>query len=139
MPHGPGFAREEHLAELRPVDGAGAALPPAYARSDTFLQTPPGRVSWALAQVNHYNTRSWQDYLVKHDRGGGLGPERWDRAGNWQVFNRNEEEDASIQRHLPALDAAVAELLGDAEVRAAHEHCLALYGEHIAGLVAAAP
>src|SRR3546814_9220017 len=47
------------------VDGAGAPLPVTYARSELFLQTEPGKVSWELAQVNHYNTRSWQDYIAK--------------------------------------------------------------------------
>ncbi len=138
LPHGPGFARPERLRALRPVDGAGLPLPERYARSEEFLQTEPGRVSWALAQVNHYNTRSWQDYLAKHDRGGGLGPERWDRDANWRIFDRNEEDDRTIQRHLPALERALDALLADGEVRAAHRRCCELYGRHVAQLSAAA-
>ena len=138
MAHGPGYARAERLPELRAVDGGGRPLPEHYARAEGFLQSEPGGVSWALAQVNHYNTRSWQDYVVKHARGGGLGPDRWDREGNWPVFDRNEEEDTSIARHLPALDAALADLLADAAIRAAHELCCRRYGEHVAALGAAA-
>jgi hypothetical protein len=131
LPHGPGFAMADRVAELRPVDGAGLALPERYARSEEFLQSEPGRVSWALAQVNHYNTRSWEDYLVKHDRGGGLGPERWARDENWSIFNRNEEEDLSIQRHLLGVAESVVALLTDDGVRAAHRRCCKLYGRHV--------
>ncbi|WP_375419826.1 glycosyltransferase family 2 protein [uncultured Sphingomonas sp.] len=131
LPHGPGFARAECVGGLRPVDGGGHRLPSRYARSEQFLQTEPGQVTWSLAQVNHYNTRSWQDYLVKHDRGGGLGPERWARDENWETFNRNEEQDLSIQRHLPAVESAITALLADDEIRAAHLRCCASYGDHV--------
>ena len=137
LPHGPGHARAEWLDRLRPVDGGGRPLPERYARSEGFLQSEPGRVSGALAQVNHYHTRAWEDYRVKHRRGGGLGLDRWDRAGSWANFDRNEEEDTSIQRHLPALEAALAALLADPAIRAAHERFRALYGGHVARLGAA--
>ena len=108
MPHAPGYAKDECIEDLRPVDGGGRALGERYARSAEFLQSAPGTVSWALARVNHYNTRSWEDYLAKHDRGGGHGVE-WDRDDSWLVFNRNEEEDRSIQRHLPGVRRLLAE------------------------------
>ena len=132
LPHGPGYARSERIDELRPVDGGGSPLPQRYARSEGFLQSEPGHVSWTLAQVNHYNTRAWQDYLVKHRRGGGLGLDRWDRAGSWTNLDRNEEEDLSIQRHLPALELALNTLLLDPHIRAAHDLCCTLYGKHVA-------
>lgn len=138
LPHGPGFAREERLHELRVVNGSGTLMPVEYARAETFLQTDPDAVTWNLAQINHYNTRSWQDYLSKHHRGGGLGPERWDRDSNWAAFNRNEEEDVSIQRHLPALERYLENLLSDLEIRTSYERCLRLYGAHVEALTAAA-
>lgn len=134
MAHGPGFAHAERLAELRPVDGAGRPLPERYARSDTFLQTEPGQVRWDLAQVNHYNTRSAQDYLAKHHRGGGLGNDRWPLDESWAAFDRNEEEDLTIQRHLPAVERALAELLADPVIAAAYRRCCTLYAEHLATL-----
>lgn len=134
LPHGPGFARPDRAAALRAVDGAGRPLPAHYARAETFLQIEPGQVSWALAQVNHYNTRARDDYLAKHDRGGGQGPERWDRDSNWRIFDRGEAEDRTIQRHLPGLDAAMAALLDDPAIAAAHACCCRLYDAHVAGL-----
>jgi hypothetical protein len=135
LPHGPGFAKPEHLSGCHPVDGSGAPLPPRYARAEEFLQTDPGAVTWQLAQVNHYNTRSWQDYLAKHDRGGGLGPERWDRDSNWAAFNRNEESDLSIQRHRPAVELAMAEILSESITSDCYQRCLDLYGRHVEALV----
>lgn len=131
LPHGPGFAREERLGELHPVDGAGVRLPELYARAEEFLQSEPGAVVWDLAQVNHYNTRSFEDYVVKHARGGGLGPERWDRDANWQAFDRNEEEDFSIGRHWPALERALADLLANRGVREQYGRCLDLYAARV--------
>jgi hypothetical protein len=138
LPHGPGYARDEAVAGIRPVDGGGRALPERFAWSNEFLQREVDEIDWSLAQVNHYNTRSWEDYLAKHARGGGQGPWRWDRDGNWPIFDRNEEEDLTIARHLAATEAAVAEMLTDPAVAAAHARCLALYGEHVAQLAAAA-
>jgi hypothetical protein len=134
LPHGPGYARPEYLSRCHPVDGSGNALPSRYARAEEFLQTEPGAVTWQLAQVNHYNTRSWQDYLAKHHRGGGLGPERWDRDSNWAAFNRNEELDLSIQRHRSAVEHAIAEILTDPTTAICYRRCLDLYGRHVAAL-----
>jgi len=136
LPHGPGYATDEAVAAIRPVDGGGHALPERYARSDGFLQREADEVDWTLAQVNHYNTRSWEDYLAKHARGGGQGPWRWDRDGNWPVFDRNEEEELSIRRFLPATDTLVAEWLADPVVAGAHARCLRLYGAHVDALAA---
>jgi Glycosyl transferase family 2 len=133
LPHGPGHADEARLAELRAVNGAGVALPRYFAAARTFLQSEPQLVSWELAQVNHYNTRSWEDYLVKHERGGGLAI-TWEREQSWGVFNKNDEPDLTIANKLPALRAIFRALLTDDELRARHARCCALYREHIAAL-----
>ena len=133
LPHGPGYADEARLAELRYVNGAGVVLPRYFVTSRTFLQSEPRSVSWELAQVNHYNTRSWEDYLVKHDRGGGLAIS-WDRNRNWAVFNRNDETDLTIANKLPGAKAIFMALLTDDELARRHERCCALYREHIAAL-----
>jgi hypothetical protein len=134
LPHGPGYAKDGRAETLRPVNGGGETLPERFARSEGFLQSEPDQVSWRLAQINHYNTRSTEDYWVKHDRGGGLSAERWDRDWNWGAFNRNEQEDVSIQRHLAALRPEVARLLADPAVAAAQERCRRLYDRQVARL-----
>jgi hypothetical protein len=135
MPHQPRFPRDERPEQLVYVDGGGRALPDWYhdeTRGD-FLQSEPGTVSWDLAQVNHYNTRSRADYRVKHHRGGGLNI-LWERDEWWPVFDRNEERDLSIQRHLPAVRALLGEWMKDAELRRLHERCCRLYADHAAKL-----
>jgi hypothetical protein len=133
LPHGPGFADEARLGELRYVNGAGITLPRYFARSRGFLQSTPELVSWKLAQVNHYNTRSREDYLVKHHRGGGLDIP-WDRDWGWATFNKNDETDLSIAGKLPRARALFEALLADGELRRRHERCCELYREHIAAL-----
>ncbi|WP_132254068.1 glycosyltransferase family 2 protein [Methylobacterium segetis] len=133
LPHQPRFPRPEALGTLRYVNGAGDVLP-AYFHDESrneFLQSEPGAVSWRLAQVNHYNTRSWDDYVVKHRRGGGLNID-WDRDANWPVFDRNEEEDATIAGRLPAARTLYDAFLADDGVRACHARCCRLYGAHVA-------
>ena len=135
LPHQPRFPHADRLGALRYVDGAGRVLPRYFcdeSRGD-FLQSEPGQVSWALAQVNHYNTRAWEDYLVKHSRGGGLDI-AWDREASWAVFNRNEQADLSIAPKLPATKRLVAEWLEDDELRHLHGRCCRLYCDHVAAL-----
>lgn len=127
LPHGPGYAHAERLVELRPVDGDGRPLGEPYIGSRDFLQSEPGRVSWRLAQVNHYNTRSLQDHRVKHRRGGGI-TRQWDREWNFTAFDRNEEEDRSIQAKLGPVRAMVEAWLADGELRRLHEENVAAYG-----------
>jgi hypothetical protein len=135
LPHQPRYPDPARLAELRYVNGAGAVLPRYFcdeSRAD-FLQSEPGTVSWELAQINHYNTRSWEDYLVKHHRGGGLDIP-WERESCWRMFNKNDETDLGIADKLPAARTIFCGLLADAEVRAGHRRCCALYRRHIAAL-----
>ncbi|WP_462119775.1 glycosyltransferase family 2 protein [Methylorubrum extorquens] len=132
LPHQPRFPRPEALRTLRYVDGAGSTLPARYYDESCgdFLQSEPGAVSWRLAQINHYNTRSWEDYIVKHRRGGGLNVD-WAREANWPVFDRNEEEDLSIAAKLPAVRASYDKLLMDEGIRTLHERCCRLYATHV--------
>jgi hypothetical protein len=135
LPHQPRYPDPARLDELRYVNGAGAILP-RYFRDESradFLQSEPGAVSWKLAQINHYNTRSWEDYLVKHHRGGGLDI-RWEREACWRIFNRNDETDRSIADKQPAARAIFRDLLADETVRRLHRRCCALYRAHIAAL-----
>ena len=135
LPHQPRYPRQDRLCELVYVSGGGDVLP-AYFHDesrDSFLQSNPGEVSWRLAQVNHYNTRSWEDYLVKHHRGGGLDIP-WQREASWAQFNRNEEEDRAILAKLPGARQVFRSLIDDPLVRECHERCCTLYGAHVARL-----
>ena len=139
LSHQPRFPHAHALADLCYVDGAGRPLPSWFydeTRSE-FLQSEPGTVSWRLAQVNHYNTRSRDDYFAKHRRGGGI-PVDWDRESCWPVFDRNEEEDLTVARKLPAMRRALAAMREDTELVRLHERCCTLYGAYVAALKAEA-
>ncbi|WP_126173551.1 glycosyltransferase family 2 protein [Altericroceibacterium xinjiangense] len=130
-PHGPMGAREDDLLRLEPVDGAGQPVGTPYREAREFLQLQPAR--WDLAQVNHYNTRTREDYLVKHARGGGITRE-WDRDWNWGAFNKNDVEDHSITRWIPGVMWQMAQLFRDAELRERYRECLEAYGDHVDSL-----
>ena len=135
LPHQPRFPIEGRQHELCYVDSGGRTLP-AYFFDESraaFLQSEPGTVRWDLAQVNHYNTRSREDYLVKHKRTDGLNA-KWDRDACWPVFDRNEHVDRSIAGKVRAANHALAGMLRDPEVARLHERCCALYGAHVARL-----
>lgn len=135
MPHQPRYPVSSRQPELMYIDGGGRVLP-AYFHDesrDAFLQSEPGRVSWALAQVNHYNTRSRDDYRVKHHRGGGLDLD-WEQDEWWPVFDRNEEADVSIKARLPAARAVFENLMADPQVRRLHARCCELYRQHLIAL-----
>ena len=135
LPHQPRFPLEGRQSELCYVDSGGRTLP-AYFFDETrnsFLQSEPGTVRWDLAQVNHYNTRSREDYLVKHKRTDGLNA-KWDRDACWPVFDRNKQEDRSIAGKLDEAKRVMAEMREDVEVSRLHQRCCALYGEHVSRL-----
>ncbi len=135
--HQPRFPHADALGSLRYVDGAGRPLPAHFhdeSRRD-FLQSETGSVRWDLAQVNHYNTRSRDDYIVKHRRGGGHGVD-WDRDTWWPVFDRNEERDATILPKIAGARALLDAMGADPILHALQEECCRLYGGHLAGLKA---
>ena len=139
LSHQPRFPHAHEIGNLHYVDGAGRILPAWFydeSRSE-FLQSEPGTVSWKLAQVNHYNTRSRDDYVAKHRRGGGI-PVDWDRETCWPIFDRNEEEDLTIARQMPGLKRELAAMREDSELVRLHERCCALYGAHVEALKAEA-
>lgn len=94
-----------------------------------------GRQSWALAQVNHYAVKALDRLALKRARGNGLEPGSTpDRFGadylGW--FDRNEESDDTILRHLPALRALMAGALDDPALAAAYRQTATLQAERLA-------
>lgn len=77
------------------------------------------------AQVNHYATRSTDVFLLKNDRGRGMGPpsDKYHLGSKWhRIANRNEAQDRSILARWPEVAAELARLralpgVTDAEAR----------------------
>lgn len=135
LPHQPRFPDPARLSELCYVNGAGTVLPRYFCDESRggFLQSEPDPGFWKLAQVNHYNTRSWDDYVVKHHRGGGLNIP-WDLGTSWNIFNKNDETDLTITSKLGPTKAIFAMLMEDGRIRRRHQRCCELYRTHIAAL-----
>ena len=84
-----------------------------------------------LVQLNHYAVRSAESFLVKRDRGRVNHVDRDQGTAYWFRMNNNAEEERSIQRMIPALEAEMAQLLADPDIAAAHEHSCRKHREKI--------
>lgn len=76
----------------------------------------PGDLTWENAVINHYATCSEDIFLMKNHRGDGMALQTkkyYRNSRHWRRCNRNEVEDRSILRHLPALRERLAGYLAD--------------------------
>jgi len=93
------------------ANGSGHALGPEFL--DDGSVTMGDMAGDALVCLNHYSVKSAEAFLVKSRRGL---PNRAAKAvdiGYWVDRNFNTVQDRSIQRHLPDLAGALAELRAD--------------------------
>lgn len=132
--HRPLDVVREAVGNIRWVNGSGAAMPKGMLK--TGWRSGIDSYGYDLATLNHYSVRSVESYLVKRDRGRVNHVARDQGEAYWFRMNNNAEEDRSIQRHLPALRKALAELLADPEIAAAHAASVAAHRARIADLLA---
>jgi len=103
-----------HLRDSRRmVDGDGRPYPPHFKHRHAFRNPP----AVSQIQINHYYTRSLEDFRRKQDRGGGDSVTR--RAD--EVFQKihelcNEERDERIFRFRDATRLKMRELMGAREL-----------------------
>jgi len=106
---------------LRWVNGSGKDVFDRYRESHWFAMAEShGR---DLAEVNHYAIKSSEAFLMKKRRGSANSTDA-DRLGleYLRLYDHNEVEDHSIQRHLPALKAMLARWMQDVpDLRELHE------------------
>lgn len=115
------------------VNGSGNTLGPEFAQAGAVTYGPVGGID--LACLNHYSLRSAMAFLVKSERGL---PNRSQRAvdiGYWADRNFNTVEETSILRHLPALEAALANLKADPELARLHAAGLAWHRARAEALI----
>ncbi|WP_192967013.1 glycosyltransferase family 2 protein [Phycobacter azelaicus] len=127
------FFRKALAKDRRPAwtDGAGRQVPFKFlvAANRDRIRKFPAKGARAYATLNHYALRSLDSYLVKNDRGDVNRENRTFDDTYWRERNDVAYEDQSIQRHLPALKAALAELKSDPEIAAFHDECVRLHRE----------
>lgn len=93
---------------------------------------------YRLGQVNHYAVKTRALFELKKHRGRGNDVSK-KRHGNWyfDVLNRNEIEDRSIERHLPKTRTELTRLLEDAELRELQEFAETYTRERVEAVVVA--
>ena len=137
------FFRKSHPPHRQPqwCDGAGRPVPGKFlvAANPRRIRKFPAAGARRFATLNHYALRSLESYLVKNDRGDVNRDNRAFDDTYWRERNDPAFEDRTIQRHLPALEAALAELKADPEIGRLHAHCVAQHRAKIAQLLAQPP
>lgn len=118
------------------TDGSGRPVPEAFRdrTSKRRLRAFPARGARAFATLNHYALRSLDSYLVKIERGDVNRANRRFDMTYWLERDDAAWRDASIARHLPALEAGIAELKALPDVAAAHAASVAAHRARIADL-----
>lgn len=115
----------EGSAQVTWVNGAGAPMPEHYLRQG--WRSDADSYGDDLVTMNHYMIKSSEAFLMKRYRGtaNSADAERIDFT-YFDTFNVNETEDRSIQRHVPALKAAITQLKSD------HPHLALLHDRSLA-------
>ena len=90
--------------------------------------------AYDAAQMNHYAVRSLDSYLIKRDRGRANHVGQVLGAEYWQKMCRGGARDTTIQRHLPAVEAGIAQLRTDPQTAALHDGAVAWHHAKIAEL-----
>ncbi len=118
--------------QVKWLNGSGRPMPREMFRNGWRSTIETYGYDWV--QLNHYAVRSAESFLVKRDRGRVNHVDRDQGRNYWFRMNHNAEEERSILRMLPELDAEVKALMDDPEIRAAHEHSVAAHRAKIVEL-----
>lgn len=120
------------------TNGSGHEVPDRFimAADPAEMRRLPARGARDHATLNHYALRSLDSYLVKRDRGDVNRENRVFDETYWRERNDAAFHDPSIQRHLPALHAALAALKSDPEIAALHDETVRLHREKRDALLA---
>ena len=125
------FFKEGLPPRKRPewTDGSGRGVPFKFkiAANKRRIRKFPARGARAYATLNHYALRSLDSYLVKNDRGDVNRENRAFDDTYWRERNDDAFEDLSIQKYLPALEAELANLKNDPEIKVLHDEAVAAH------------
>lgn len=131
--HRPKGLKPEHWQAIRWLNGSGREMPEKVIRTGWRSTMETYGYDWV--QLNHYAVRSVESFLVKRDRGRVNHTQRDQGENYWFRMSHNACEDRSIMRRLPQLEAEMARLLADPEIRAAHEDCVTRHQAKITQLL----
>ena len=114
---------------IRWLTGSGQPMPREMFRNGWRSTSDTFGYDWV--QLNHYAVRSAESFLVKRDRGRVNHVDRDQGLSYWFRMNHNIEEDTSIQRRLPLLQAEMDRLMADPDIAAAHAAAVAAHRARI--------
>lgn len=132
--HRPKGLKPQIWDKIRWYNGSGTPMPRTEFRN--AWRSTQATYGYDLVQLNHYAVRSAESFLVKRDRGRVNHVDRDQGLAYWFRMNNNFEQENSIQRMLPKLQAAYDELLADPEIRAQHDACVTAHSAKIDALKA---
>lgn len=127
--HRPKGLKPQLWEDIRWVNGSGQDMPREMFRNG--WRSSMSTYGYDLVQLNHYAVRSAESFLVKRDRGRVNHVDRDQGLSYWFRMNNNAEEERTIQRMIPALEAEMARLLADPDIAAAHEYSCRKHREKI--------
>ncbi len=116
--HRPKGLNPQLWSNINWVNGSGQPLPKDMYRN--AWRSTNNTIGYDLVQLNHYAVRSAESFLVKRDRGRVNHVDRDQGMAYWFRMNNNTEEETSIQRMIPAMQAEMDRLLSDPEIAEAH-------------------
>lgn len=124
--------KEPLVADIRVVNTAGARLNPSMIRIPikSRYKTKFHQLTYKNAALNHYAVKSPDLFLMKNDRGDGHGAQHTKYYLNSLLhrrYDRNEVEDRAILRRWPQVEALMAEMRADPEVRRLEAEALAAW------------
>lgn len=131
--HRPKGIRTQRWAEIGWLNGSGQPMPKDILRNGWRSTLESYGYDWV--QLNHYAVRSAQSFLVKRDRGRVNHIDRDQGLGYWFCMNHNAEEDHSIARSRPLLQAEFDRLMAHHDIAQAHDHCIAAHRAKIDSLL----
>ncbi|WP_299423495.1 glycosyltransferase family 2 protein [uncultured Shimia sp.] len=116
--HRPKGLNPQLWSHINWVNGSGQNLPKDMFRN--AWRSTTDTIGYDLVQLNHYAVRSAESFLVKRERGRVNHVDRDQGMAYWFRMNNNTEEETSIQRMIPAMQAEMEKLLSDPEIAEAH-------------------
>ncbi|MGJ8587103.1 MAG: glycosyltransferase family 2 protein [Yoonia sp.] len=90
------------------------------ASQEPFGNHVPPPFGHDFAQINHYAVRSAQGYLLKKHRGRANHQSHILDTGYWDRWNRGGEQDTTIHRYAPKMNALLAEFRADETLSRLH-------------------
>ncbi|MBR9763731.1 MAG: glycosyltransferase family 2 protein [Rhodobacteraceae bacterium] len=116
--HRPRSPVKERLEGARWFGSDGHELPKKFRTERIFSNF--GQPNYGLAQLNHYALGAMESYVLKAERGRAVHADQMLGLDYWVERNFASDEDGSILRRAPAMEAEMARLKGDAQLSALH-------------------